>query len=120
MDFDVSEIRAIFIRAEQVFEKFKPTPAAPSANFDVLASTLFKDYLQKAVGEVSLAAAKAGVSPVGFQIDECFCDFGEIETSGVVDVIDEAAAQFGVHGSDNYKYIVNAMCDALSEKFAEA
>ena len=87
--------------------------------FNIIDSVLFKDCLKKSVNEVHSAAKKAKVSPAGFTIDESLCDFGDLKTGGVVDIMDEAAAKVGIFQSRNYKYFMNAICEALSEEFSK-
>lgn len=86
-------------------------------HFDIKTSDLFKDYLQKTIGEVNHAAEKANVSPKGFAIDNSFCDCGEIEVYDVVEMIDECASHFGCVDSENYEYIVNALCEEVTNAF---
>jgi hypothetical protein len=41
------------------------------------------------------------------------------DASDVADVIDEAARHFGSYDSCNYKFIVDALCEAVTEHFAK-
>lgn len=126
MDLDTSEVHTLFVRAENEFERLKQsTFNSPSVitgdgnQFNILETDIFKDYLTKAIDAVKSAAEDANVSPTGFEIDDAMCDCGEIETSDVADVIDEAAQHFGSYDSNNYKFIVDALCEAVTEHFAK-
>jgi len=87
--------------------------------FDVLQSDIYKNYLNQCIESVKVCAEKASVSPNGFEIDNTFCDCGEIETSDVVDIIDEAGGVFGRCGSKNYSFIVDALCEDITEHFSK-
>ncbi len=72
----------------------------------------------RAVSAVIESAASAGLKPVGFKIDHCFCDWGGIKTDSVVSVIDETAALLGDFGEEAYSGIVDALCDAIIQVFS--
>jgi hypothetical protein len=78
---------------------------------------LITETLHLAKDAVILASNKANVSSSGFRIDDSFCDFGEIETSGVTAVIDEAASQFGACATEMYNEVVGYLCDQITNHF---
>lgn len=126
MDLDTAEVHSLFVRAEQEYESLKldqpnPTNTLESNHrkFEITNSSFFKDYLLKAIDAAEYAATQANVSPVGLKMDESLCDWGEIETRDVVDYIDEAASHFGNCDSENYQFIVDALCEAVTEHFAK-
>ena len=80
---------------------------------------LIKEAIKQAVNAVNQAGDEANVSPLGFQIDGAFCDWGEIETSGVAEVIDEAASQFSESMTDRYNDVVNYICEQVTSYFAK-
>lgn len=85
---------------------------------EMYASSIFIEGLKAAKQAVEDAANEANVSPEGFEIDGTFCDFGEIDTSGVADAIMTAAEQFGPFGSFNYSYAQDLLCIEVKKAFA--
>lgn len=80
---------------------------------------LIKQAIERAIKAVEIACTKSGVSSVGFSIDGTFCDWGIVDTSGVMTVIDSHAQLFGRQGSGSYSTIVEYLCEAINKNFAE-
>lgn len=62
--------------------------------------------------------AKPSVNSDNFTIDSSFCDWNDISTSEIVDIIDSVAYNFGVHQSHNYKLAVEYICEKINDHFA--
>lgn len=94
--------------------------AKPEVNkFDITDVASYGSMLHEAIDAVHKAAAEANVSPRGFQIDDSYCDFETISTSGVVDIIDGYASNYGKVLSDNYKHVASMMCEAITAYFED-
>ena len=93
-------------------------PVQPPA-FDVLNTPIFNRAKSRAIRAAIEAAIDASDTPKDFVIDRAFTDCGEINTSEVITVIDEFAADFGIPHSHNYYFIVDALCEAVTSHFAE-
>jgi hypothetical protein len=105
---------------QEFTEEVQVTEAeAPKSSFDILDTPVFAKAKSASIFAVLQAALAANVSAHGYQIDEMFTDCGEIESANAVSVIDECAGMFGYSGSENYKFIVNALCEAVTSHFAE-
>jgi len=100
-------------------EFFTVTPNDMTNVLIVGQAPIIKDYVMKAKNAVTDAAIEAGISPMGFTIDSSLCDCGSIEVVHIVNIIDDAATNFGRHGSDNYSYIVDHICDELNQHFSK-
>lgn len=90
-----------------------------SGQIDLTKSALFLNSLQLAIGCVEHAANAAGISPEGFVIDGCKCDWNEIDVSEVVDVIDEFASNFQHPDNNNYQLALDLLCNSICERFKE-
>ncbi|MEZ9700748.1 hypothetical protein AB4455_12205 [Vibrio sp. 10N.261.46.E12] len=94
--------------------------AMPEVNkFDITDVASYATKLHEAIDAVHKAAAEAKVSPRGFQIDDSYCDFETIKTSGVVDIIDCYASNYGNVLSTNYRHVASKMCEAITAYFEE-
>jgi hypothetical protein len=94
------------------------TPNSTDLKFDIAESTVFKFVLEDAKSEVIRAAKIANVSPTHFSIDDSLCNYKTIDSSRVGICVTKAAEIFGVKGSDNYRYIVSALCEAITSHFS--
>ncbi|GIA99315.1 hypothetical protein D6U78_10180 [Vibrio cholerae] len=80
-------------------------------------SQLVQTAIEEVKAEVQRLCVGSGVSTQGFEIDHCYCDWGDVPTSSAVEIIDNAARKLGVYGSENYKSTVNYICEQVTDFF---
>lgn len=85
---------------------------------DLSETPLFKSSLTKLIDAVNSAASNANVSPKGFTIDESLSDYGKIEVSEIVSILDEVAGFLGDYGSTYYRRVMNRLCESLNQHFS--
>lgn len=76
-----------------------------------------QEAIEAAKSQVEKLCAEAGVSTKGFEIDHCFCDWGNVSTSSLVEIIDGTGHKLGAYGSENYNTTVSYICEQVTEYF---
>jgi hypothetical protein len=115
-------INRLFVMANKVVESDECVilPSSINVDLNVANNPEFTKGVERAIEEVKRSAKAASVSTYGYVIDESLTDFNDIKSGSVVAIIDEVAVIFGKNSDLHYKYVLSALCDAVSEYFAYA
>jgi len=86
-----------------------------ATHFDIRNAPAFKDCLSSANTALQHDAMRVRGSTVGLQISEAGTDHPSIAGDQAIKIIKGFALKFGERGSDNYQYIVDCLCRALTQ-----
>ena len=86
---------------------------------NLLKAPFIQDAITRTILEVGIVFERAGVSSSGFNIDGSYCDYLEVDTTSISDIIDNAASQLAVHGSPTYQAVVDFICHKVTKQFSD-
>tara|TARA_R110002033_G_scaffold135713_6_gene175486 strand:- start:33761 stop:34243 length:483 start_codon:yes stop_codon:yes gene_type:complete len=89
-------------------------------NINLNTTPVVQDGIKGAIAKVHLLAVDVGYQsvPLGFNIDCTYCDWNDISTAELVDIIDSTCANFGPVTSDIYQSVCEFICEQVSDFYA--
>ncbi|MBO1897750.1 hypothetical protein HNW13_018590 [Shewanella sp. BF02_Schw] len=90
-------------------------------NIDLNTTPVVQDGIKAAIAKVHQLAVDAGYQsvPLGFNIDSTYCDWHDISTAELVDIIDSTCGNFGPVTSDVYQSVCEFICEQVSDLYAK-
>ena len=80
-------------------------------------TALFQKKLTEIITEVKRLGDELKINVTGFEIDGCFCDWGNLPTDTVVGMIDDFAGEFGDYNSEGYTEAVDELTTEITSYF---
>jgi len=90
-------------------------------SIDLSKFSLITDCISHSIAKVNELSYEAGYSkpPIGFYIDNAYCDWYDISVTKIVDIIDATCSVFGSVSCKNYQVVCDYICESVTAHFSK-